>query len=212
MIYLYLAVYDSERDESLCHLYRDLLTPRFQLRMLSFKDKRRAQLYLLGKLLLLTCIRDLGLRLDLHDIDFGKYNKPYFHHPLSFNISYADAYVVCAASTDYKVGIDIETIHPVNLQEVISFFTLAEKEKIFASPLPQVQFFNIWTRKEAVLKAAGTGIAAVELSLFDVCAETVFYDGTVYYLKELTILPGHSIHLATDRLISDALLYQFITF
>ena len=60
------------------------------------------------------------------------------------------------------IGINVELIRPLSDAEGIAerFFSARETAALKALPLDQkpVGFFNLWTRKEAWLKATGEGI------------------------------------------------------
>ncbi len=91
---------------------------------------------------------------------------------LYFNLSHSDEYALCAVTLNQPIGIDLENIHPAPDIEAMArhFFSFKENEMIFTHPPDQrLQFFyNLWTLKEAYLKATGKGIRNlnnIEISL-----------------------------------------------
>jgi 4'-phosphopantetheinyl transferase len=94
------------------------------------------------------------------------FGKPYLCQrggpDLRFNLSHSGDMVALAVSLDDEVGVDIETAAPDNADELVSI-VLSELELYAFARLPLVQrpaaFLRCWTRKEALLKAAGTGLA-----------------------------------------------------
>mgnify|MGYP002624821210 FL=1 len=88
----------------------------------------------------------------------GEYNVTNRGKPVSdkyeFNISHSHGMVALAICQDKAVGIDIEKIRPVddNLIKYIS----SEKEYEYISN--NEKFVEIWTNKESLLKAVGSGI------------------------------------------------------
>lgn len=91
--------------------------------------------------------------------------KPHlgFDSALRFNVSHSGGLALLAFSTLGEVGIDLELDErKVEAMEIASsHFTAKEIARIAALPTPQAQssdFLRLWTRKEAVLKAAGQGI------------------------------------------------------
>lgn len=107
------------------------------------------------------------------------------HPPLAFNLSHAgDNAMACVATqssskglaaneiTIQEVGIDIELRRPSQWSEGIArrYFTSAEAKAIEAAEDLQQTFFDVWTRKEAVLKLLGSGLQ-FPLSAFEVPAE-----------------------------------------
>lgn len=89
--------------------------------------------------------------------------------PLFFNLSHSDDLAAVAVSPFFEVGIDIEHVRPIGFEVAEHFFSAGEVAALKALPLPHrtEAVFNIWTRKEAYLKALGLGLS-VPLDSFDV--------------------------------------------
>ena len=90
-------------------------------------------------------------------------NPPSDSPPLQFNLAHSDTLALLAVTRLDRVGVDVEHIRvlPDARQLVARFFSLRENElyqNLSASQRPAA-FFNLWTRKEAWLKATGEGIA-----------------------------------------------------
>ncbi|MHB1562319.1 MAG: 4'-phosphopantetheinyl transferase family protein, partial [Isosphaeraceae bacterium] len=87
--------------------------------------------------------------------------------PISFrfNVSHSADLAVIAVAAGREVGVDVERLKAVGEAEriVASFFTSAENAAFAAIPESErpVAFLRGWTRKEAVLKAFGSGIAGL---------------------------------------------------
>ncbi len=90
---------------------------------------------------------------------YGKYGKPYIeNHPeIFFNISHCRGMAVCAVS-DREIGVDAELIRPYNGKASRRIFSENEIEFVSESPGSGEAFFRLWTLKEALGKAFGTGI------------------------------------------------------
>ncbi|HET7631002.1 MAG TPA: 4'-phosphopantetheinyl transferase superfamily protein [Gemmatimonadaceae bacterium] len=88
--------------------------------------------------------------------------------PLQFSVSHAGDHMLVAVTRSDDVGVDLERMTRVADAERIAarFFARAEYDALLALPADQRAdaFFRAWVRKEAVVKALGTGIA----SAFDV--------------------------------------------
>lgn len=86
--------------------------------------------------------------------------KPVFRNlPYYFNISHSCGRAVCALC-DKEVGVDIEFTKKKRNFELIAdnFFSEGERERFYASKNRQLEFYRIWTRKEAVLKRGSSEI------------------------------------------------------
>lgn len=82
--------------------------------------------------------------------------------PVSFNISHTHGLVACAIAGRPEVGIDVESVSPVPdygvVTEVFSVGEIAELRRL-VSPLEQARrFYQLWTLKEAFVKATGDGL------------------------------------------------------
>lgn len=157
---------------------------------------------LFGKLLLQIGLSSYeGYPFTLHDLQYTAYQRPFITGSLDFNISHSGALVICAFSTEYRVGIDIEEIKPVSLPHFRTQWTNREWENIIGAPHPYGQFYHYWTRKEALLKAIGKGILR-SLHQIEVINDSTFFEGNRWYLRTLFIADNYVAHLATDCEIS----------
>jgi 4'-phosphopantetheinyl transferase len=103
---------------------------------------------------------------------YGRHGKPLLsqHRPaLSFNLSHSGDLAALAVSRCGAIGIDVEQLRPVGTDISLRFFT--ESEKAILARLSGQRwleaFYRCWTRKEALLKAIGTGLTG-GLAVFDV--------------------------------------------
>jgi len=83
--------------------------------------------------------------------------------PLHFNLSHSGDLVLVAITIGREVGIDVEKIRLDFAVEEVAAQTFSAKEcKLLASLTTEARyraFFSCWTRKEAYLKARGTGLS-----------------------------------------------------
>ncbi len=102
-------------------------------------------------------------------VSYGEYGKPHLLVPSGkhFSVSHTSHYIAYASGIA-PVGVDIEYRTSVNLKIAKHYFSRAEQEVIRDSHDPVLDFFRIWTAKEAILKRNGTGFFA-GVKLPDVC-------------------------------------------
>jgi 4'-phosphopantetheinyl transferase len=98
------------------------------------------------------------------ELTHGSWGKPRLASDsnLRFNLSHSGDLALLAVSTDLDVGVDVETLrHDLPVDGLARFFTVAERERLLAmrSGEKERTFFRWWTRKEAVLKAEGSGLS-----------------------------------------------------
>jgi 4'-phosphopantetheinyl transferase len=92
----------------------------------------------------------------------GQGKKPHLlGEDICFNVSHSDKYAVIAISTG-EVGVDIEHIQNVDDWVGISnrFFAESERKALaqVSADVRKAAFFQLWTHKEAYLKAIGVGL------------------------------------------------------
>ena len=79
-------------------------------------------------------------------------------------MSHSHELALYAIACNREVGVDVEWMRPQVAHEQIAarFFSLEEQEALVQVPTEErrAAFYNIWTRKEAYVKARGDGIAA----------------------------------------------------
>jgi len=155
-----------------------------------------AQAFLWGRYLLMEGLKSYGFeKHSLLDINYTKYNRPYLPIPLDFNISHSGDYILCAFS-DHNLGIDIEAIKPIEINDFTNCFTADELLKINNAPEKYIEFFKYWTIKESVIKADGKGLS-IPLETIVISDEIVIEENT-WFIHKIDIDPGYQSHLATN--------------
>jgi len=114
----------------------------------------------------------------------GPEGKPFLAEPphCHFNLSHSEDLALVGIGDRTELGVDIETLRPVDDAQPLarSHFTAAEFDALMAldEPSRPAAFLRIWTRKEACLKALGTGLS-VAPSSFEVGLEPDFTELTI---------------------------------
>lgn len=123
----------------------------------------------------------------LSRIEFSHAGKPSFKQAfpiMHFNFSHAAEKVICAISNSKLVGVDIEKIVSFDYAVLNSYFTASEANYIAQAVNQAYAFFTLWTKKEALLKCVGIGIASIDLATIEVLADSI-----VYQQKQYTFYP-----------------------
>lgn len=95
---------------------------------------------------------------SLAQLQFPKHGKPFLKGDFDFNISHSGNIVCCVLSSTVKVGIDIELQREVSSATMNKFITESDCfEKETNTNDRQRHFFNLWTKNEAIIKAANLG-------------------------------------------------------
>jgi 4'-phosphopantetheinyl transferase len=99
--------------------------------------------------------------LHFHDGPYGKPELADNHRDVRFNLSHAGGNAVIAVCRHFEVGVDIEPLRPVHDLERVAkiVFSDAELGQLAEAGDKNRAFLNGWTRKEAYIKALGTGFS-----------------------------------------------------
>lgn len=108
--------------------------------------------------------RYLGIPPAAIALGYGPEGKPFCScQPadwrICFNLSHSEDRAALAVSNGFEIGIDIEHIRPIDEGVVQQVFSQHERTTFEALPPARRQsvFYESWARKEACLKALGTG-------------------------------------------------------
>ena len=129
-------------------------------------------------------------------LEYGEHGKPRLAPgpgrvpaPLFFNLSHSGGLAFLAVGGAGEVGVDIERIRPLRYQAdlALSHLTAAERKPHadWSALEARPEFFRVWARKEAMLKAAGLGLSR-PLDRVDTIRGIL--DGRPYWVLDL--LPG----------------------
>lgn len=169
-IHLWIAVDDQCSSKELLEKYHSLLNQRERERHQRFHFERDRNQYLVTRAVLRSV-----LSLYSPDISPEKwyflengYGKPYLPSsltalPLSFNLSHTYNLVALAVTVENDIGVDVEdTLRDNNAIDIAeSYFSSVETDDLFEldKALQQNRFFELWTLKEAYIKACGMGLS-----------------------------------------------------
>jgi 4'-phosphopantetheinyl transferase len=164
-----------DRSDAIIARLKSILSDDERARAARFYAQRDRERFIIGRGSLRTILgRYLGVAPDHLDFAAGPHGKPGLigeHRGLEFNLTHSQGLAVLALATGRRLGVDIESVRPVREMEgmVVRFFSPFEREAFQAVPPDRRldAFFRAWTRKEAYIKAIGTGLAT-SLDSFDV--------------------------------------------
>lgn len=161
------------------------------------KRLKNKKMRLFSYLLLQKAFETAGIESWLDLIEYSSFDRPFIDTGIDFNISHSGNLIVCALSQTCKLGIDVEYLRPKMLIRYKSFFTATEWQEINATCDKQRQFYKLWTKKEAVVKADGRGFT-ISFKSIPIKQNKVVLEGTNWYLKEVNIAQNYIIHLASN--------------
>ena len=130
-----------------------------------FRFERHRRRYVAGRGELRRLLsRYLGLAPSEITLRYGSDGKPFCATQPSgwricFNLSHSENEAALAISNGFEVGIDVEQFRPIEESLPLEVFSTRERAQFTALSDAERQdvFFESWARKEACLKALGTG-------------------------------------------------------
>jgi 4'-phosphopantetheinyl transferase len=160
-----------------------------------WKDRQRC---LIGKMQLLHGLRNwYNHKTSLEDLRYTAYGRPFLESGPDFSISHSGDYVICALDDNARVGVDIEEIRPVTLDDFQSQFHSAEWSIIQSSGAKYHAFYRFWTRKEAVIKADGRGIN-LPLDQIVVTQAVTYVDYCSWWLTSIDLDSQYCLSIARN--------------
>ncbi|HET8869482.1 MAG TPA: 4'-phosphopantetheinyl transferase superfamily protein [Aquabacterium sp.] len=155
-----------------------LLSEGERERAMRFRFERDARRYLVSH----AALRQLLSKLlettpNRVPIQISREGKPFLPgHPLHFNMSHSEDWALIGVHPHRVIGIDLEQEHTISEIDSLARHSFGRHEYLAYSgliaPLKVSRFFTCWTRKEACLKAIGSGLS-VEPSTFEAGVEPV---------------------------------------
>lgn len=132
------------------------------------------------------------------EISLSEYKRPFLSNSSwQFSISHSHRAVVCTISEHLIVGIDIENIRPININEFQSQF-LKDEFKAIKKDLSYKTFYYYWCSKEAITKAIGKGLY-VDMSLIQISEPDSFIlNNEVWHINTVDISDNYICSLATS--------------
>jgi 4'-phosphopantetheinyl transferase len=154
--------YQWDHEEPISPYLISLLQPEERVRSQRYYRQEDRQRYIYGRAILRIVA---GAYIDQRPthIRFGAgiHQKPVLLNDAGWcvNLTHAGQWIVLAIGQG-EVGIDVERINPdFAFQDLLpASFSQPEQHFIDAGPDARSRFYQLWTRKEALIKATGKGI------------------------------------------------------
>lgn len=155
--------------------HREYISPQRLQKTLRYRIPDDQKRCIAGSVLLRYFLGDTAI------LDNG-FGKPVAENGVCFNLSHSGGWVLLAVD-DRDVGCDIESVCFVDAARMGKIvFTDRECRMVETAPDKTGVFFDLWTKKEALLKCMGKGFHR-EAKSVEVCGDR-FADGEItYYMK-----------------------------
>ncbi|MDX1365024.1 MAG: 4'-phosphopantetheinyl transferase superfamily protein [Arenibacter latericius] len=145
---------------------QEWLTSDEKLRAGQFKFQTDQNRFIIARWLLRSLLSNY-LEIDFGEVvfEYGEYGKPFFNtnQNIKFNLSHSGDMIVFGFVKNFDIGVDVEVLKmDFDVMDIaLKFFS--KKEVGMLQSLPEqrreVAFYRCWTRKEAIIKAYGSGLS-----------------------------------------------------
>lgn len=158
-------------------------------------DARSRHDSLLATRLLQCALAAVALPTSLASLSFDAGGAPSLDLPIDFSLSHGGGLVGCALSTIGAVGLDLEAVGLDHADAFARYLNDAERAWAGASAR---RFATIWTRKEAVAKAArSSGLRCLPGIDTSRAADVAWFDGVAWPVRALPVGRRCAGHVAT---------------
>ena len=198
-IHLFYTKFSEALNPSAYQKHLAAIPPCLQAKTLRYQRWQDRQAHLLGKILLKQALVYYGFEDDcLHHLCYNSHNRPYIADDIDFNISHSCGYVMCAIGRQVRLGVDVEAVRNINLDDFYEVMSPPQWHTIRNAEDPIVSFFSYWTIKEAVVKADTRGLT---LPMDRICIQPnhVRCEGQIWYVKPIAVEQGYRAYLAANR-------------
>ena len=197
MIHILFTFCDKKLEDEIFEYHLARLPEPMRRRIKKYRRWEDAHCGLFGKLLLIEGLKKYGIdEKKLKDMLYTSYSRPYLREVVDFNISHSGNGVVCALSEDCTVGIDIEEIKPLDIEDFRRQFTNRELTLMREAEDKYHEFYLWWTKKEAIIKADGKGLN-IPLKAIDFPGEGLAeVNGRSWQIREIPLRDQYCCHLA----------------
>lgn len=192
---VYWNIDTSKTSSEEIYFFHSRLSTLHKVRAAQFQKEKDRSLFIVAHYALDTLLTNVfhiqpQISIDLHQ-------KPFIaNHPIHFNLSHTEKRILIGFS-HAPIGVDVEKVIPLPDLDILVRNTMHPDEmRTFNSGDPALKlslFYNLWTKKEAVVKALGVGLGK-EFNTFSL--ETIVNDLQLH-IHELAIAPQYSAAIAT---------------
>lgn len=197
MCNVYFAFTDSLSERTL-KSHHQLLPHHLKNKLNNITHNESRVKSLVGIMIASKLLTDLQTGVDIQQLYYCSNGKPLLPKGYSISIAHSGNIVLCACCATGNVGVDVETVENRNNVAYEDYLTPAEITALRIAQDPNLNFKQMWVRKEAVLKADGIGLLH-PLNELDVTLNTAQLLDTIYYLHNIEIAMGYVAAVATTQ-------------
>lgn len=205
-----------QANDDTCNEELELLSKDEREKALRFHFAKHRRRYILARAGLRKILAYyFSLPPEQFTFSYSSHGKPSISYPnnhdaIQFNISHSGEFALYGFSRQYEVGIDIEMMSDRPTDELaVRFFAPAESAALMQlnQNRRKESFYDIWTQKEAFVKALGLGLSypltnfVVKVTGEAGLSSVVDDDASQWHLQKIAVDEGYSAHFATRQIV-----------
>ncbi|MCR6641011.1 MAG: 4'-phosphopantetheinyl transferase superfamily protein [Sporocytophaga sp.] len=192
--------FDDKPDQKKLNHYLNFLPSSMRADILKYQSPTDIQGRLFGKLILKKIFKNYCNDQDiLHQLKYNQYGRPYIPClNIDFSISHSGEYTTVAMSNGFQIGIDIEKVKEIAINEFKPMFTESEWKTIVTSTNPLKTFYAYWTKKESTAKADGRGLN-IPLNEIIIKDAISILNKKHWHLYEIDLAPDYMMHISSEQ-------------
>lgn len=179
--------------------YKQVLSDKELAKISRYHHLEDQERYIVSKYLL-RCILSHFINIAPSEIQFHQHkNKKPYVDGIEYNVSHSKNYLLIAFSPN-PIGIDIEYLNKdFDFESLLSdYFAPEECAFINSGKDSKLNFYHLWTRKEAILKASGEGLTD-HLNQLNVLEDYIIRRNINYHLDSFLIDDNYMATLAASN-------------
>lgn len=207
MVHIYYTIFEEERAAEELEALLQQMPKSITERVERYRQDINKYQLVYGRMLINKLFQDLGYtNFNLKDLQYTSFNKPFWRADLDFSIAHSGHIVGCALSTKGNIGLDIEKVQSIDINNFGHILNIEDQQFLSASTNLKKDFFKIWTIKEAVSKADGRGLSMEVKDIFIGMKEATCFTNT-WHTQEIDVHPDYKCHFAINTpLIKEAII------
>jgi len=195
-------------DENVARINVDIIPSDQRMDIGQYRIRRDSEKRLIARSFLYESVRE-RFGVQNFDLGFGVYEKPFLkNYPdIHFSLSYSKDFILVGVSQGRRIGVDIEYNDQVlDVREIAPDIMCAPELAYFCSRPGDVEqrrfFFDLFSRKESIIKAYGTGLYFPVRDLNILGPQFFSNQGMVFECSPLNTCLSNSYSFAICREVS----------
>lgn len=199
-VILFYTFISQNKPEEIDVFFRTL-TEELKLSISQYQNQKDRKARVLSKFLTAKLFHQFypDYQLDWKRLKKDENSKPYLEgYHFNFSSAHSEDLCLVCASVNNKCGVDVEVLNPLDVSVYKDFLHSEEQDYLLKSQNSVDNFYNIWVKKEAVIKASGLGVSK-ELNEVNTLPDCIQVNGQDFFTNEVFISELYKVFIASEN-------------